>query len=95
MNLNNYLFGPVNSKFCAYFYYLSVIQFVVMIFMLMSLLYMLTLGSKKIDVKTVSTIVMGTLAYGVLYFQSRLLHSMCIQRDSVEEKIKDKKKKKN
>ena len=80
-SLNNYLFGPVDLEFCAYFYILSVVQFSGMIFMLMSLLYMLTLGRKRMDAKMTMTILMGSLAYGVLYFQSRLLHSMCIHSD--------------
>lgn len=81
-SLNNYLFGPVDVEYCAYFYILSIIQFLVMIFMLMSLLYMLTLGRKRMDPKTTMTFVLGSLAYGVLYFQSRLLHSMCIHSNS-------------
>ena len=40
---------------------------------------LLTLGNKRTDVKLMTTILMGTLAYGVLYFQSRLLHSMCLK----------------
>jgi hypothetical protein len=77
MNMNDYLFGPVNVKFCAYFYFLSIIQFTVMVVLSVFIVYNL-LSGKKIDAKTTMTAVMGALAYGVLYFQSRLLHSMCI-----------------
>ena len=87
-SLNNYLFGPVDVEYCAYFYILSIIQFPVMIFMLMSLLYMLTLGRKRMDPKTIMTLLLGSLAYGVLYFQSRLLHSMCINSNSTCETVK-------
>lgn len=85
-SLNDYLFGPVDVKFCAYFYFLSVIQFSVMLVMLSSLLYMLTLGTKKMDSKLTMTVLMGALAYGVLYFQSRLLHSMCVYKEGVKDK---------
>lgn len=77
-SMNNYLFGPLKVEYCAYFYILSVIQFSFMIFSLMSFLYLLTLGSKKMDAKLATTIFLGSLAYGVLYFQSRLLHSICL-----------------
>lgn len=87
-SLNNYLFGPVDVEYCAYFYILSIIQFPVMIFMLMSLLCMLTLGRKRMDPKTIMTLLLGSLAYGVLYFQSRLLHSMCINSNSTCETVK-------
>jgi hypothetical protein len=49
----------------------------------------MTLGSKKMDLKLSMTIVMGALAYGVLYFQSRLLHSMCVQKDTSKDKLKN------
>jgi hypothetical protein len=88
-SLNDYLFGPVNVKFCAYFYFLSIIHFSVMAVMLLSLAYTMTLGSKKMDSKLTMTIIMGALAYGVLYFQSRLLHSMCVQKDVNRDKLKN------
>lgn len=82
-SLNNYLFGPLNVEFCAYFYILSIIQFIAMSFTILYLIYSLTLGSKKMDVKMTTTVIMGSLAYGVLYFQSRLLHSMCVHKDGM------------
>lgn len=82
-SLNEYLFGELNVEFCLYFYILSVIQFSVGVFMLMSLLYMLTFGSKKVNAVLVMPVIMGSLAYLVLYFQSRLLHSICVRKDGM------------
>lgn len=82
-SLNNFLFGELSVDFCLYFYILSVIQFSVGAFMVLSLLFMLTLGSKKMNSAMVTPMVMGTLAYFVLYFQSRLLHSVCVRKEGL------------
>ena len=82
-SLNEALFGNLDVEFCIYFYILSVIQFSVGMFMVLSLLFMLTLGSKKVNSLMVAPMVMGSLAYFVLYFQSRLLGSMCRSRESM------------
>lgn len=82
-SLNEYLFGHLNVEYCIYFYILSVIQFSVGFFMLLSLLYMLTIGSKKVNAALVMPVFMGTFAYFVLYFQSRLLGSMCQRKEGL------------
>ena len=82
-SLNEVLFGELSVDYCVYFYILSVIQFSVGMFMVLSLLFMLTLGSKKVNALMVTPMVMGSLAYFVLYFQSRLLGSMCRSRESM------------
>ncbi len=78
-SLNEFLFGNLDVEYCFYFYILSVIQFSVGMFMVLSLLFMLTLGSKKVNSLMVMPVLMGGLAYFVLYFQSRLLHSICLK----------------
>ena len=82
-SLNDYLFGPLDVEYCIYFYILSVIQFSVGTFMVLSFLFMLTLGSKKVNYLMVTPMVMGSLAYFVLYFQSRLLLSMCQRKEGL------------
>ena len=82
-SLNDFLFGDLSVDYCLYFYILSVIQFSVGMFMVLSLLFMLTLGSKKVNSLKVTPMVMGSLAYFVLYFQSRLLLSMCQRKEGL------------
>ena len=82
-SLNDYLFGELSVDYCIYFYILSVIQFSVGVFMVLSLLYMLTLGSKKVNTIMVMPVLMGSFAYFVLYLQSRILHSMCSRKEGL------------
>ena len=82
-SLNDYLFGELSVDYCVYFYILSVIQFSVGMFMVLSLLFMLTLGSKKVNSLMVMPVLMGSFAYFVLYLQSRILHSMCSRKEAM------------
>ena len=82
-SLNEFLFGELNAEYCLYFYILSVIQFSVGVFMVLSLLYMLTLGSKKVNALTVTPMVMGSLAYFILYMQSRIFRTMCERKEGM------------
>jgi hypothetical protein len=82
-SLNEYLFGPLDVEFCVYFYILSVIQFTVGIFTLGSLLFLLALGTKKMTTSSVVTILMGSVAYFILYMQSRLFSGMCKRKESM------------
>ena len=82
-SLNNYLFGPLDVEYCVYFYILSVIQFSVGLFTFLSLLFLLALGTKKLTTSSCVTILMGTVAYFVLYLQSRLLFGMCSRKEGL------------
>jgi len=76
-NVNDYLFGPLDKKYCAYFYYLSVIGYVLMLLVLISLIGMLIMD-KKTDMKFVVGSVYLILLYFMVYFQSRLLNTVCM-----------------
>ena len=91
-SLNNYLFGPLDTQYCAYFYILSVIHFALLVFMAISLLVYLISGTKKIDQKLISTMVFAGLLYTAMWFQNRLLHSMCVSKEGMTNTI-DKKEK--
>ena len=76
-DLNDYLFGPLDKKYCAYFYYLSVIGYILMLVVLVSLVAML-LMDKKTDIKMVMGSIYLILLYFLVYFQSRLLNTVCM-----------------
>lgn len=82
-SLNNYLFGPLDTEYCAYFYLLSVMHFFIFTFIIASLIYSLLAGNKKVDSKMISTMVFGSLLYAAFYFQNRLLHSMCVSKEGL------------
>jgi hypothetical protein len=75
-NLTDQLFGPLSKQFCAYFYYLSIINYFVFVFLLLSMLYIGIF--KRKDGAFYLQMVMTALLYGIMYFQNRLLHSMCV-----------------
>lgn len=79
-SLNKFLFGPLDVEFCFYYYILSVINYVIMVVFIIYLGYSLLLGNKKVT--NYSIIMQGIFGTAILYFQNRLLHSMCIKADN-------------
>jgi len=71
------LFAPLDRKYCMYFYFLSVFAFVLMIFSLISLIFLFGdyQKNKYIIMNSVSSVIM----LGIAYFSNRLLHTMCIR----------------
>ena len=72
----NYLYGPLGSEYCMYFYYLSMFGFILFVFTLLS---GIVVGiSQKKGYTFFLQMMMASIAYGIIYFQNRLLHSMCV-----------------
>ena len=71
------LFSPLDRKYCMYFYFLSVFAFVLMIFSLISLIFLFGdfQKNKYVIMNSVSSIIM----LGIAYFSNRLLYTMCIR----------------
>lgn len=70
------LFSPLSKKYCVWFYYLAIISFV---FLTIGLVSGIIYGVKHNKGMSyyVAALVAG-LGYFVMYFQNRLLFSMCI-----------------
>jgi Mg2+ and Co2+ transporter CorA len=75
-NIMDYIYGPLPKDYCVYFYFLSIFGFILMIFTFVTGLFIAI--SKKKDVTFYIQIIMASLAYGLFYFQNRLLNSMCV-----------------
>lgn len=75
-NMMDYIYGPLPKDYCVYFYFLSIFGFILMIFTLVIGLFIGV--SKKKDIGFYIQVIMATLAYGLFYFQNRLLNSMCV-----------------
>lgn len=75
-SLHDTLFAPLGEEYCMFFYYLSVISFVLFAIVVLSSMYLL-LTQKKDMQSTIATIMTGSFAYLLVYFQNRLLYSMC------------------
>lgn len=75
-SLHDTLFAPLGEEYCVFFYYLSIISFIFFSIVVISSTYLLVTG--KEDMKsTFGAILMGSFAYLFVYFQNRLLFSMC------------------
>lgn len=71
------LFGPLSSEFCIYFYYLSILGFILLALLLVTTLFIGITKRKGSDFYLhMFTVAIG---YAIFYFQNRLLHSMCIR----------------
>jgi hypothetical protein len=83
-SINDFLFGPLGSEFCLYFYFLAVIAFVMMAFVILG--FVMSLFSKKMDVKVLFSTLMVAGSYALVYFVNRLLYTMCLKSESVGSK---------
>jgi hypothetical protein len=82
ISINDYLFGPLDTEYCLYFYILSVFGFVGMLLAVTSLVPLLLHGNA--DAKTLMAIFMGSIIYLSTYFQNRLLYSMFMTKEGLE-----------
>lgn len=70
------LFGPLSKQFCLYFYILSIVGFAFFVIIIISTLFIGITKRKELDFYL--AMFSGALVYGFIYFQNRLLHSMCV-----------------
>ena len=75
-NIMDTLYGPLPKSYCLYFYYLSIIGFVLLVLSVGGSLVMAL--SKPRDAHFYSSSLMIAISYLIFYFQNRLLHTMCI-----------------
>ena len=78
-DLNDYYFGPLSRKYCVWFYWLSVIGFVMLILLLISATIFLFTNKRGMNTSLVYSIIQSALFYLVVYFQNRLLYTMCVK----------------
>jgi hypothetical protein len=77
MNIQT-LFSPLNKDFCLYFYYLSILSFIVLMISVIGLVYYL-FTSKSKDAGHHYAYMFGlVITYALMYFHMRLFYSMCV-----------------
>ena len=69
---NDYL-GPLSSEYCVYFYVLTILALIALVFALVGGVYQFT--QKKVDLLPM---IMSVISAALLYIQNRLLYSMCV-----------------
>ena len=71
-----YIYGPLTRDYCIYFYFLSIVGFLLLI---LAVIGMISIGlSQKKSSSFYIEMLMVCIGYGVFYFQNRLLYSMCV-----------------
>ncbi len=74
------LFSPLSKKHCLYFYAIMVIVFALLVFNILSILWIfITMkGNVRNYKRLMCHFLMVVLPGTVLYYQSRLLYSICV-----------------
>jgi len=73
------IYGPLGEEYCIYFYYLSMIGFILLILSVLTSLYVGI--TKRKDSSFYLKMLMVSIGYGIFYFQNRLLYSMCVKAE--------------
>lgn len=71
------LFGPLNRKYCLWFYWLSVIFFVYMVIAVLGLVYAVATNKIRIMSYKFTGGMIALSMWFFWYFQNRLLYTMC------------------
>lgn len=72
------LFGPLGKQYCLYFYALSAVGLICIIFIAFAVIVLLFLGKKEHNIHFYP--LMGSIIFYVLfYLQNRLLYNICSQ----------------
>jgi hypothetical protein len=72
------VFSPLSKKHCLYFYAIMVFVFVILVFNVVSLLFVVITKKGKKKMQILKHGVMAILPGIVLYYQSRLMYSICV-----------------
>ncbi len=72
-NLEQTFFSPLSKDYCAYFYYLTVFAFIFLAMAVGQALYAVVEGDA-----TILSAVLALFGPFLLYFNNRLLYSMCL-----------------
>jgi hypothetical protein len=68
-------FAPLGRVYCDYFFYLSVINFIILMYILLAGVYTLLFDKKKDGIFNIILVALPTF---LTYFINRLLYSMCV-----------------
>ena len=68
-------FAPLGRVYCDYFFWLSVINFIILLYILFSFVFALFFDKKKEGIFQIFLISLPTF---VGYFTNRLMYSMCV-----------------
>ena len=76
-NLMTTFFGPLSKDSCLYFFILTVICFVTLVFVLLTELYFIVMNYNKLNLKSFQHGVLILCNVFLAYFVNRLFYTMC------------------
>lgn len=83
MSLENYLFGPLDKRYCLLFYIFTVLMFFVFVVGLFGFVFQL-FRNKKLNSTDMMFMVYSLFATFISYLTYRLLYSMCLSSNLSE-----------
>jgi asparagine N-glycosylation enzyme membrane subunit Stt3 len=84
-SLENYLFGPLDKRYCLLFYIFSILGFFAFFVALVGVVVSFARGTKKLTATEVFFVVYSLLMSFLVYLQNRLLYSMCVNTNLPEQ----------
>ena len=78
-SVENFLFGPLDSRYCLIFYVFMVVFFLGLVMIIVKSVYNGLFGSKKMGTKEIFMTIGAILYAVILYLHQRLLYSMCVK----------------
>ena len=73
----NTFFGPLGKEWCLYYFFVLVFVFITYLFVILGS-FINVFNLKKITFSSVFMALLPILTYAILYFQSRLIYSICV-----------------
>lgn len=77
--INEFYFGSLGKEYCHLFWAFSVIAFLSAVILIVSVFANAIMSKSKFDAKTFLLTIPMVIAYILIYFQNRILHSMCMK----------------
>uniref|UniRef100_A0A6C0KZ14 Uncharacterized protein n=1 Tax=viral metagenome TaxID=1070528 RepID=A0A6C0KZ14_9ZZZZ len=74
-NINEVFFSPLSKEYCVYFYFVTVVLFVILILAMFTMIISIFKSKKKDNYLLMMS---NILTLALVYFQNRLLYSMCV-----------------
>ena len=75
----NYYFGPLPREYCVWYYFMSILGGISVIFAVLGLLGYIIMNYKKLNPTLITQLALALFQSFLVYFTSRLLHTMCIK----------------
>lgn len=78
-SLNAYFFGPLGKEYCDLFWAFSVVAFLSILIIVISVVSTAAMSKSKFDAKPFIFAIPFVISYTIVYFQNRILNSMCLK----------------